>query len=423
MQEVFCFMGKFIVTGGNDLEGELRIHGAKNAVLPILAATVLNGDISIIHDCPKIRDVDTMVLILERMGCKVSREGTTLIVDSSTMNQIRVPEELVREMRSSIILLGSVLSRHKEVLISFPGGCSIGHRPIDMHLKSLEELGVAITEEHGFIHCQADRLRGGQVTLDFPSVGATENVMLAAVFSEGETIISNAAKEPEIIDLQNFLNSMGARVKGAGTNKVVINGVKRLYPTEYTAIPDRIVAGSYLMAAAMTKSKVRLTNTDNEHLLAITARLKEMGCLIREESRSIYLESPEILRPVNIIRTRPYPGYPTDMQAQTMAALTVTSGTSVITENIFESRYKHVEELTRMGANITLEGKTAIIRGVRGLEGADVVAKDLRGGAALVIAGLRAEGMTTVHEAFHVERGYEDIVRDLTILGGDIQKI
>lgn len=417
-------MGKFIVTGGNNLEGEVKIHGAKNAVLPILAATVLNTNTSIIHDCPDIRDVENMISILKHLGCQVKREGDTLIVNSPAMSTVKVPEELVSQMRSSFFLLGSILGRHREVLISSPGGCSIGHRPIDIHLKALRHLGVHIEDQHGYIYCRTKGpLEGGRVTLDFPSVGATENIMLATVFAVGETVIYNPAKEPEIVDLQNFLNAMGAQVRGAGTNKITIKGVSKLYPTEYTVIPDRIIAGTYLMAGAiMKKSEIRLTNIDHEHLHSITARLKEMGCYIREEEESIYLQSPETLDPVDIIHTQVYPGFPTDMQAQTLAALTVSCGTSIITETIFENRYKHVEELIRMGANITLEGRTAIIRGVRGLQGADVKAKDLRGGAALVIAGLRADGKTTVHNAYHVERGYEDIVRDLSKLGGKLHK-
>lgn len=414
-------MGKFIVNGSNQLEGELRVQGSKNAVLPILAATVLNNNISIIHDCPNIRDVDTMVTILERLGCSVKKEQNTLIIDSSNMDQFKVPEDLVREMRSSIILLGSLLAINKEVLISYPGGCSIGHRPIDIHLKALKELGVTVEEKHGYIYCQAKKIRGEKITLDFPSVGATENIMLAAVLCEGETIIYNPAKEPEIIDLQNFLNSMGANVKGAGTNKIIIKGVKKLHSTEYQVIPDRIVAGTYLMAAAITGSHITLQNVHREHLYSVMSKLKEMGCGIREENTLVEINAPKIIEPVDIIRTQTYPGYPTDMQAQTMATLTVSNGTSIITETIFESRYKHAEELIRMGAKIKLEGRTAIIRGVPRLEGAEVIAKDLRGGAALIIAGLRAEGETTILHSYHVERGYEDITRDLKMLGANIR--
>lgn len=413
-------MGKFVVTGGNKLEGELRVHGAKNAVLPILAATILNNNTSIIHDCPNIKDVDTMVTILERLGCKVKKENNTLVIDSSQMDQVKVPEELVREMRSSIILLGSILGRHGEVIISYPGGCSIGHRPIDLHLKALRQLGVQIEEKQGYIYCKASKIKGDEITLDFPSVGATENIMLAAVFGKGNTVIYNPAKEPEIVDLQNFLNSMGGSVRGAGTNKIVINGIKELYSTEYNVIPDRIVAGTYLMAAAITGSEITLTNVEKDHMYSVLSKLREMGCELRYGGRRIKISAPEQIKPVDVIRTQTYPGFPTDMQAQTMAVLTVSSGTSVITEHIFESRYKHAEELIRMGANIQLEGRTAIIKGVNNLFGTEVIAKDLRGGASLVLAGLKADDVTTVLDSIHVERGYEDIARDLSLLGADI---
>lgn len=416
-------MGKFIVTGGNRLEGEVRVHGAKNAVLPILAASILNNKTSVIHDCPDIKDVDTMIAILIRLGCHVKKEGNTLTIDSSKMDQVKVPEDLMREMRSSIIFLGSILSRQGEVIVSYPGGCSIGHRPIDLHLSALRQLGVEVIEEQGYISCKATRIRGNRIYLDFPSVGATENIMLAAVKGEGTTIIDNPAKEPEIIDLQNFLNSMGAHIRGAGTNRITIYGVKELCSTEYTVIPDRIVAGTYLMAAAITGSELTVSNVEKEHMYAILAKLREMGCSIRCPGRRILISSPQVLKPVEKIITHTYPGYPTDMQAQTMAALTVTSGVSIIKENIFEFRYKHAEELIRMGAKIQIEGKRAIIHGVESLYGTEVIAKDLRGGAALIIAGLQAKGVTTVKDSLHVERGYEDIARDLSCIGANIKYV
>lgn len=416
-------MGKFIVTGGNKLDGEVRVHGAKNAVLPILAASILNNKTSIIHDCPNIKDVDMMIAILERLGCHVKKEENTLVIDSSKMDQVKVPEDLMREMRSSIIFLGSILGRHGEVIVSYPGGCSIGHRPIDLHLKALRQLGVHVVEEQGYISCKADQIIGDRIYLDFPSVGATENIMLAAVKGKGTTIIDNPAKEPEIIDLQNFLNSMGAHIRGAGTNRIIIDGVNELCSTEYTVIPDRIVAGTYLMAAAITGSQLTLTNVEKEHMYAILAKLREMGCRLRCPGRRIVISAPERLSPVSHVITHTYPGYPTDMQAQTMAALTVTSGVSIIKENIFEFRFKHAEELIRMGAKIQLEGKRAIIHGVKSLYGTEVIAKDLRGGASLIIAGLQAEGETVIRDSIHVERGYEDIARDLSLLGADINYI
>ncbi|NLM12584.1 MAG: UDP-N-acetylglucosamine 1-carboxyvinyltransferase [Epulopiscium sp.] len=416
-------MGKFYIDGGKRLEGTLRVQGGKNAVLPILAATVLNGHISYIHDCPQILDVLTMISILERIGCNVKWEGKTLIVDSSTVSSYEVPEDLVREMRSSIILLGSVLGRYKKVVISYPGGCPLGPRPIDLHLKALRQLGVQIKEEHGFIICEASKLTGAKIHLDFPSVGATENIMLTAALAEGTTVIYNAAKEPEIKDLQDFLNGMGAKISGASTDVIYIEGVKKLGKVEHKVIPDRIVAGTYLTAAAITGGKIELTNVEPNHIQAVTSKLREIGCTIIEKENRVFLKAPQQLRSVDIVRTQPYPGFPTDMQAQMMALLTVASGTSIITETVFESRFKHAEELMRMGADITIEGRTAIVKGVNALTGTTVHAKDLRGGAALIIAGLVAQGSTIVKGAKHIERGYEEIDKELQLLGANIRKI
>jgi UDP-N-acetylglucosamine 1-carboxyvinyltransferase len=415
-------MGRFYIDGGRCLEGTLQIQGGKNAVLPILAATVLNGGISHIHDCPQILDVFTMIRILESIGCSVRWEEKTLIIDSSSVFSYEIPEELVREMRSSIILLGSVLGRHKKVVISYPGGCPLGPRPIDLHIKALKQLGATIKEDHGFIICEASKLVGSKIHLDFPSVGATENIMLAAVLAEGTTVIYNAAKEPEIKDLQDFLNGMGAKIKGASTDVIIIEGVKSLHQIEHKVMPDRIVTGTYLSAAAITGGEVLLSNVNPNHIQAITSKLREAGCIILEERDKIYLKAPKKLKNIDIIRTQPYPGFPTDMQAQMMATLTVASGTSIITETVFESRYKHVEELIRMGASITLEGRTAIIKGVDSLTGTNVYAKDLRGGAALIIAGLAAQGVTIVDGSKHIERGYEQIDKDLNTLGASIKK-
>lgn len=415
-------MNKFYIDGGKRLEGILRIQGGKNAVLPILAATVLNGDISYIRDCPRILDVFTMIRILESIGCNVRWENKTLVVDSSSVSSYEIPEDLVREMRSSIVLLGSVLGRNKKVIISYPGGCPLGPRPIDLHLKSLKQLGARIIEEHGFIICETSKLVGSKIHLDFPSVGATENIMLASVLAEGTTVIYNAAKEPEIKDLEDFLNGMGAKISGASTDIIVIEGVKSLHKVEHRVISDRIVAGTYLTAAAITGGEVQFTNVNPNHIQAITSKLKETGCKILEKEDSVYLKAPKKLRNIDIVRTQPYPGFPTDMQAQMMAVLTVATGTSIVTETVFESRYKHAEELIRMGANITLEGRTAIIKGVDHLTGTNVYAKDLRGGAALVIAGLVSEGVTLVEGIKHIERGYEQIDKDLNQLGASIEK-
>lgn len=363
-----------------------------------------------------------MVRILESIGCGIKWEGRTLIVDSSTVSSYEVPEDLVREMRSSIIFLGSVLGRYKKVIISYPGGCPLGPRPIDLHLKALRQLGVHIKEEHGFIICEASKLVGARIHLDFPSVGATENIMLAAVLAEGMTVIHNAAKEPEIKDLQEFLNGMGAKISGASTDVIIIEGVKSLHKVEHKVIPDRIVAGTYLAAAAIAGGEIRLTNVEPNHIQAIISKLRESGCRIFEEKSSIYLKAPRELNSIDIVRTQPYPGFPTDMQAQMMSVLSVARGTSIITETVFESRYKHAEELIRMGADITIEGRTAIIKGGAELTGTTVCAKDLRGGAALIIAGLAAQGITIVEDAKHIERGYEQIEKDLNLLGASIRK-
>lgn len=422
-QGVFCQMGKFRIEGGIPLQGEIRIGGAKNAVLPILAATVLYPGITCIHDCPKIMDVLTMIRILESIGCKIKWEDRTLIVDTSTVCNTEIPADLVSEMRSSIILLGSILGRFGKIKISYPGGCSIGPRPIDLHLKALKKMGVQIEEYHGYITCKVKQLHGEKIHLDFPSVGATENIMLAAILAKGRTIIYNPAKEPEIVDLQNFLNQMGATIRGAGSHIITIEGESKLSSIEYTVIPDRIITGTYLVAAAISGGEVLLSNVQPKHLYAVISKLRETGCIIKEDKNYIYIQSPSKLQSVGTIRTYPHPGFPTDMQAQMMALLAVAQGTSIISENIFESRYKHAEELIRMGAHIQLEGRIAIITGVNKLMGTTVHAEDLRGGAALILAGLCAEGETLVYNSKHIERGYECIDKDLQSLGARIQKI
>ncbi|TCT16858.1 UDP-N-acetylglucosamine 1-carboxyvinyltransferase [Natranaerovirga pectinivora] len=413
----------FRIAGGNQLKGEIKVQGAKNAVLPVLAGVVLNRGTSRIKNCPKILDVECMIKILKEVGCKVQWEGDVLIIDSKNINTSIIPEKYVREMRSSIILLGSILGRMKSVKISFPGGCSIGTRPIDLHLKALKKMNVEVVEKSGYIECKTSKIIGNKINLDYPSVGATENIMLAAVLSEGETYISNAAKEPEIIELQSFLNKMGGNIQGAGTDEIIIKGVSQLHDVEFTIMPDRIVAGTYLAAAAITNGEIHLKNTINQHFSSATSKLIEMGCYIREYSDSIYLRAPERLKAVDLIRTQPYPGFPTDMQSQFMSLLTNCDGTSVITETIFESRFKSVGELMKMGANIITEGRSAIIKGPTKLNGAEVFAKDLRGGAALIIAALSAEGVSIIKDVQHVLRGYEDVVGDLKSLGATMDLI
>ena len=383
-------MSQFRLKGGFPLKGEVEVHGAKNAVLPILAAAILNQGESIIHNVPDLKDVNTMIQILESIGCKIKKEGTVLYVDSSLIHTNEVPEKLVREMRSSIILLGAILAKHKQAKFSYPGGCDIGLRPIDLHLKSLRDLGAEVVESHGYIYCQSSSLKGTHIQLDYPSVGATENIMLAASLADGVTIIRNAAKEPEITDLQCFLNKMGCKITGAGTNTITIEGVKELNDVEYTIMPDRIVAGTFAIAAAISGGKIVLNNAHIEHISSVISKLSEVGCRITNIDHRIIIEAPKRLKAVETIRTLPYPGFPTDMQAQMMALMTIARGTSIFTETIFENRYKHASQLIRMGANIKVDGRVAVVKGVNKLYGTHVTSLDLRGGAALVLAGLAA---------------------------------
>lgn len=413
-------MAKYVIEGGKRLEGEICIDGAKNAALPIIAATILSGKESVIHNCPNISDVKTMVEILRHLGCTVIWNNKTLIINSLNIERYDVPDKLVRKMRSSIIVLGALLGRFKQGQVSYPGGCPLGARPIDLHLKAFKDMGIGIVEDHGFIICKESVLRGAKIHLDFPSVGATENIMLAAVLAKGTTTIHNAAKEPEIKDLQDFLNAMGAKVKGSGSDTIIIEGVEKLNGAEFSVMPDRIIGGTYLVAGAMNKGEITLTNVDCNHLISMTSKLREVGCSIIEEKNKIYLKSPDILRPIDLIRTQPYPGFPTDMQAQFMALLSTAKGTSVILETVFESRYKHAKELMRLGANIQLEGRIAIIKGVNNLQGTTVEANDLRGGAALVLAGLIADGITEVRNIEHIKRGYSNLARDMQLLGAKI---
>lgn len=416
-------MKKFIVQGGRPLEGELWVHGAKNSVLPILAGAVLNGGVSVIHDCPNLRDVESSISILKYLGCEVKRENSTLTVDSSNAVGEDIPEKLMREMRSSIIFLGAILSRFRRARISMPGGCELGPRPIDLHLKAFRQLGIVITESHGFIDCVADKIIGANIHLDFPSVGTTENIMLAASMASGTTIITNSAKEPEIVDLQDYLNSMGARISGAGTGVIRIDGVKKLHDAEHCVIPDRIVAATYLACSAMAGGMVELKNVNPNHMEAVLAVMRDCGSKIYVNQNSLIHIAPKDILPVDCIRTQVYPGFPTDAQSPLMAVLTKAKGTSIFVENIFESRFKHVVELARMGADITVDGRMAVIRGVEKLTGASVNAMDLRGGAALVVSALGAEGTTQIEEIHHIDRGYENLEDALSSVGAKIKRI
>lgn len=416
------FMSMLLVRGGRPLAGEIEVYGAKNAVLPILAASILTTERVVLHHCPKLLDVENMVAILRTLGAHVQVEGSQITIDPQYAHSHEMPEELSKVMRSSIFMLGALISRFKQAWVTHPGGCEIGLRPIDLHLKGLRELNVFVREEHGAIHCQGDDVRGASITLDYPSVGATENIMMAAVTAKGTTVIHNAAREPEVADLAGFINTMGGKIRGAGTDCIRIQGVESLHGTEYTIMPDRIVAGTYMAAAAITGGDVTIRNIIPAHQHAVAAKLTEAGCIIDWKQDTVRVRAPKRLREMNKIDTLPYPGFPTDMQAQMMAVASVASGTCIITENVFENRFKHAGELARMGANITIKDRIAVVRGVEQLHGAHVEAKDLRGGAALVLAGLAAKDETMVEGLCYIERGYQDLAAELALLGASIEK-
>jgi UDP-N-acetylglucosamine 1-carboxyvinyltransferase len=413
-------MSQYFIEGGQRLCGEVAIQGAKNSVLPILAATLLNKGDTLLRRCPRLRDVDASVRILRHLGCAAEWKGEELEIRTGEIGRAEITDALMREMRSSAIFLGAMLARCGEAEISYPGGCELGPRPIDLHLAGLRAMGAEIREEGGTLHCRAPRLRGTDIVLSIPSVGATENLMLAACGAEGVTKISNAAREPEIRDLQEFLVACGARVRGAGTSTVIVEGGAPLHGCTYTVMPDRIVAATYLSAVAAAGGEALLSGAREDHLLAVTAALRAAGCRIREDERGIAIRAEEPLRAVNMIRTAPYPGFPTDAQALVMAALLRSQGVTVFEENIFENRYRHVGELVRMGAEIRIFGRVAVVTGVPALHGAAVQATDLRGGAALCVAALAAEGRTQVTDTHHIDRGYEDLTRDLRALGAQI---
>ncbi len=415
MQELF-------VEGGRRLCGELTIQGSKNGVLPVLAATIVCAGECRIENCPRLSDVDASVAILRHLGCHTQWEGNALLVDTRQMDRAEVPDALMREMRSSVIFLGAILARQGEAALSYPGGCELGPRPIDMHLAALRALGAEIDERGGTLRCRADVLTAAEIVLPLPSVGATENAILAACGAEGTSVIYNAAREPELAELQAFLNAMGAEVRGAGSSVITVAGKRQLHGGTHRVGADRIVEATYLCAAAACGGDIRFKGVDYRQLSTVTAALEEAGCAVTSEGEQISLRSAGVLRAIRPVRTAPYPGFPTDAQPALMAALLCSTGSTVFVENIFENRYRHADELARMGAEIRVAGRVAVVSGVKALHGAAVKSTDLRGGAALVLAGLQAEGETCVSQLEHIDRGYEDVARDLSALGAQIER-
>lgn len=415
-------MEQLRITGGRPLRGEIQIQGSKNGVLPILAAALLARGTVELRRCPRLRDVETSIRILRALGCRAAWEGDSLIVDTASMAGWSVSEDLMREMRSSVVFLGAILARRGKALCSMPGGCELGPRPIDLHLRGLRVLGAEVTERGGELCCEGCKLYGREIVLDTPSVGATENFMLAACGAEGVTVISNAAREPEIVDLQDFLNACGAEVRGAGGGTIAIQGQCRLHGCTYTVPPDRIVAATYLCCTACAGGSVFLRGAREDRLSAVTALLRRSGCRIAPDTAGIRCGVQGRLRAPGPVRTAPYPGFPTDAQALFMAALLKARGCTMFEENLFENRYRHVAELARMGAKIRVSGRVALVEGVEALHGAAVECTDLRGGAALCAAALAAEGETRIGALRHIDRGYEDIRRDLAALGAEVRR-
>lgn len=415
-------MLSYIIEGGEKLVGQVKISGSKNSALPIIAATILNGGTTTLYNVPNIQDTQLMYQILKELGADVKKKNNKIIIDTSKIDKYEIPQELMHKMRSSVILAGALLGKHHKAIFSYPGGCDIGARPIDLHLKSFEKLGITVNKNYGNIECSSEKIKGEKIDLDFPSVGATENAILASVLAEGNTTITNAAREPEIIDLQNFLNKMGAKVIGAGSNQIEIEGVKKLKDVSYNIMPDRIETGSFLCFIAATKGNAILEDINSMHITPIINKLEETGCIIKTEKSKIKIIAPKRLKSIDI-KTMPYPGFPTDMQSVFASMLTISKGTSIIVENIFENRYKYAQELNKMGAKITIEGKSAIIRGTRKLYGTNVKSTDLRGGAALVLAGLVAKGTTNVENIEYILRGYENIDKKLQQLGAKIKLV
>lgn len=416
-------MEQYIIKGGNPLIGEVEVGGAKNAALAILAASIMSNEPVLIENIPDVRDINVLLQAIEEIGATVQRKGKhSVLINGKTISTVQVDYEFIKKIRASYYLLGALLGKYKKAEVALPGGCNIGSRPIDQHKKGFEALGADVGIEHGMIVTEAKSLRGSHIYFDMASVGATINVMMAASLAEGNTILENAAKEPHVVDMANFLNSMGANIKGAGTDVIRIKGVKSFHGTEYSIIPDQIEAGTFMFAAAATKGDIIVRNVIPKHLEAITAKLLEIGCQVTEEDDAVRVFGNCELKHTNV-KTLPYPGFPTDMQPQITVTLALSSGTSIVTETIFENRFKYVDELSRMGASIKVEGNTAIIDGVNRLTGAEVSAPDLRAGAALVIAGLAAEGYTLIDDISYIERGYEGFEEKLKSLGAQIERV
>lgn len=415
-------MSFYQVNGGRRLSGEIQVHGAKNSVLPILAGTLLAKGESVIHNCPDLSDVTATLSILNLLGCKTKREGSTVIIDATTVHGWEIPCDMMQEMRSSVLFLGALLARQKQAQVCAPGGCQLGPRPIDLHLQSFQDLGITICSQGDILSCTASsHTKGQQICLPFPSVGATENIMLAACGFSGTTTLIGAAREPEILDLQLFLTSMGAKIQGAGTTVITIEGGYPLNPTEYTVMGDRIVATTYLAAAAITGGTVSLTGISAQHLTAVLSLFQQAGCCLSTRKSAITLATPPELRAVSPVRTAPYPGFPTDAQAILMAMLTKATGSTMFEENMFDSRYHHVDELRRMGASIEVSSRVAVVTGRKPLHGATVRGRDLRGAAALMVAALGAEGESKVSGLEHLSRGYEAFPENLNSMGANIK--
>jgi UDP-N-acetylglucosamine 1-carboxyvinyltransferase len=413
---------KLVIKGGRKLSGDVTVSGSKNASLPIFCATLLAAGRHEISNVPFLRDINTTIKVLESLGAVVEGNGNVVRIDTSSVNSVEATYELVKTMRASVLVLGPLLARFGRARVSLPGGCAIGARPIDQHLKGLKALGADIHLAHGYVEATAKRLKGARVNFDMPTVGGTEHLMMAASLAKGETILENAAREPEIVDLATMLNAMGARIEGAGTDTLRIDGVTELAPVSYRVMPDRIEAGTFMCAAAITGGDIRIHGMQLEHLDALVFKLQDAGVEISNKEGVVRVKGPRKIRSINI-KTRPYPGFPTDMQAQFMALMCVADGASVISENIFENRFMHVSELMRFGADITVEGNSATVKGVRKLSGAPVMATDLRASASLILAGLAADNTSEVSRIYHLDRGYESIEKKLAALGADIQRV